>query len=133
MPEDLQIKEYLVSLENKLLSAAVRKSAEEIAQLLADDYLEYGSSGKVYNKKDTIEALQSEPVIEISAHDFEVKLLTPEVALVRYIAVKKDKTIIEKETDSLKNKIYIAIKNYKSEIKKISLRSSVWKKTGENW
>jgi hypothetical protein len=111
MPEDLQIKEYLVSLENKLLSAAVRKSAEEIAQLLADDYLEYGSSGKVYNKKDTIEALQSEPVIEISAHDFEVKLLTPEVALVRYIAVKKDKTIIDAS----------------------SLRSSLWKKTGENW
>ena len=111
MPEDLQIKEYLVSLENKLLSAAVRKSAEEIAQLLADDYLEYGSSGKVYNKKDTIEALQSEPVIEISAHDFNVKLLTPEVALVRYIAVKKDKTIIDAS----------------------SLRSSLWKKTGENW
>ena len=111
MPEDLQIKEFLVSLENKLLSAAVRKSAEEIAQLLADDYLEYGSSGKVYNKKDTIEALQSEPVIEISAHDFEVKLLTPEVALVRYIAVKKDKTIINASC----------------------LRSSLWKKTGENW
>jgi hypothetical protein len=111
MSEDSQIKEQLISLEEKLLNPAVRKSVEEVSQLLADDYSEIGSSGKVYNKKDTIEALKKEPTGQISAHDCKVNLLTPEVALVTYIAVKKDKA-----NDEIK-----------------SLRSSFWKKTGEKW
>ena len=89
----------------------IRKSVEEVSELLSDNYLEFGGSGKLYYKKDALIALQNEDTQQISAQDFNVNLLTPEVALVTYIAIK----------------------NYKSEIKKISLRSSVWKKTGENW
>ena len=111
MTEELQIKEHLILLEEKLLNPSIRKSIEEVSQLLADDYVEFGSSGKVYKKKDTIEALQKEPAGQISAHDFKVNLLTPEVTLVTYTAVKKD--------------------NLDSETK--SLRSSVWQKTGEKW
>ena len=111
MTEDSQIKEQLKSLEEKLLNPEVRKSVEEISQLLADDYTELGSSGKVYNKKDTIEALQKGLAGQISAHDFKVNLLTLEVALVTYAAVRRDNS---------NNKIS-------------SLRSSLWKKTGGNW
>ena len=111
MTENSQIKEHLKSLEEKLLNLGVRKSVEEFFQLLADDYTEFGSSGKVYNKKDTIEALRKKPAGQISAHDFKVNLLTPEVALVTYTAVKRDNA--NNET--------------------ASLRSSLWKKTGEKW
>jgi hypothetical protein len=51
--------------------------------LLSDDYLGFGNSGKVYNKKDAIEFLLSEAAIEISEYDFKANLLTSEVALVR--------------------------------------------------
>ena len=102
---------FLIELEKKLLNPAVRKSVEEFSQLLAEDYREFGSTGKVYNKKDTIEALKKEPVGEISARDFKVNLLTPEVAIVTYTAIKRDNSNIETA----------------------SLRSSVWKKTGEKW
>ena len=111
MTTDQQIKEHLISLEEKLLNPAIRKSVEEVSQLLADDYMEFGGSGKVYNKKDTIEALQKEPAGQISAHDFKINLLTPEVALLTYTAIKRDSA--NNETTSL--------------------RSSLWKKTGENW
>ena len=60
----------LIELEKKLLYPTVRKSVEEVSQLLVEDYTEFGSSGKVYNKKDTIEALRKVPTGQISVHDF---------------------------------------------------------------
>ena len=111
MTEEQQIITHLISQEEKLLNPSVRKSVEEVTQLLADDYREFGSSGKVYNKKDTIEALHKETTGQISTHDFKVNLLAPEVALVTYTAVKRDNA--NNETTSL--------------------RSSLWKKTGERW
>jgi hypothetical protein len=111
MSEDMKVKEYLISLEEKLLNPNIRKSDEELLQLLSDDYLEFGVSGNTYNKKDTIETLKREPSGQISVLDLKVNLLTPEIALITYTTVKKD--------------------NPNFEI--VSLRSSLWKKTGKNW
>lgn len=111
MTEEQQIKEHLISLEEMLHNPSIRKSVDEVSHLLADDYVEFGSSGTVYNKKDTIEALQKESAGQISAHDFKVNLLTTEVGLVTYTAVKKDDSDSESK----------------------SLRSSLWKKKGEKW
>jgi hypothetical protein len=111
MLNDLQIKEYLISLEEKLLNPDIRKSDEELFQLLSDDYLEFGVSGNTYNKKDTIETLKIEPRGQISALDFKVNLLTSEIALVTYTAMKKDSLNVDA----------------------VSLRSSLWKRTGKNW
>jgi hypothetical protein len=111
MSEDLQTKEYLISLEEKLLNPNLRKSDAELLQLLSDDYLEFGVSGNTYNKRDTIETLKREPGGQIYALDFKVNLLTPEIALVTYTAVKK----------------------YNSKDEAVSLRSSLWKKKAKNW
>ena len=111
MTEEQRIKEHLISLEEKLLNPEVRKSVEEVSKLLADDFIEFGSSGNVYNKKDMIEALRKELAEQISVHDLKLNLLIPEAALVTYPAMKKDDS--DNETTSL--------------------RCSVWKKTGEKW
>jgi hypothetical protein len=111
MSEDMKVKEYLISLEEKLVNPNIRKSDEELSQLLSDEYLEFGVSGNTYNKKDTIETLKREPSGQISVLDLKVNLLTPEIALITYTAVKKD--------------------NPNFEI--VSLRSSLWKKTGKDW
>jgi len=111
MSKDLQIKEYLISLEEKLLNPNIRKSDEELLQLLYDDYLEIGVSGNTYNKKDTIETLKRETSGQISVLDLKVNLLTPAIALITYTAVKKDNPNIEI----------------------VSLRNSLWKKTGKKW
>ena len=111
MLKDVQIKKQFISLEEKLFNPLIRKSAEEVSHLLSDDYLEFSSSEKIYYKKDALQALQEEHTQQISAYDFNVNLLTPEIALVTYTAVKNDKT----------------------NINATSLRSSLWKKTEENW
>lgn len=48
-------------LEEQLLQPEVRQSAEAVADLLADDFIEFGSSGQVFNKQQIIEGLQQEP------------------------------------------------------------------------
>ncbi|HTZ59576.1 MAG TPA: nuclear transport factor 2 family protein [Acidobacteriaceae bacterium] len=83
--------EQLRKLEEHLLDPRVRKNAEEVSSLLADDFLEIGSSGRTYNKARMIEELRSEPVRPASAlSDFEVHPLTPEMILVHYRSTRKD-------------------------------------------
>ena len=85
---------------------------EEISSLLSENFIEFGSSGKIYNKKQTIEALNQGSEDQIVINDFKTTLLTGEVVLVTYTAVRT----------------YIAgDRNIKS------LRSSIWKKLDGCW
>ena len=45
------MKNFFRKLEESLLSREVRKSTEKLNILLDDEFLEYGSSGKIYSKK----------------------------------------------------------------------------------
>lgn len=45
------LENHLRELEERLLQTDVRKSPEELDQLLADDFVEIGSSGRLFNKK----------------------------------------------------------------------------------
>ncbi|RAK19417.1 MULTISPECIES: DUF4440 domain-containing protein [Bacillales] len=106
--ENSSLKEHLYSLEERLLQPDVRKSVEELEILLADDFIEFGSSGRVFNKQQVIERLPNESTIQMTLMDFEVKLLAPDVALTTYRVLKhKDM--------------------------KYSLRSSIWKLKEGKW
>jgi hypothetical protein len=107
MDTDL-LEDHLRLLEERLLQQEVRKSAEELMSLLADDFIEFGSSGNVYNKQQVTEGLLNETSIQITLRDFKMKLLAPNVALATYRAVK------HKEM-------------------KMSLRSSIWKLKDGKW
>ena len=76
-------------LEEQLLQPEVRRSTERIAALLADDFVEFGSSGQVFNKKQIIAALSKETPIKRSLTDFESTMLSESVALVRYRATRR--------------------------------------------
>ena len=43
------IKEHILELENDLLKSEVRKSAQKINDILADDFIEFCSSGREYH------------------------------------------------------------------------------------
>jgi len=43
------IKEHILELENDLLKSEVRKSAQKINDILADDFIEFSSSGREYH------------------------------------------------------------------------------------
>jgi hypothetical protein len=80
-------------LEEQLLQPEVRTSSERLAALLADEFIEIGSSGRVYNKQQIIDLLcheggQGSPP---TLRDFSARRLAAEVILVTY-------NIIESQT-----------------------------------
>lgn len=91
-------------LELSLLTPSVRKSLVQLNKLIANDFIEFGSSGKVYNKQDCM-ALD-EKLREFKVIDFKIKELSKEVILATY------KTIENGD---------------------VSLRSSIWKHYGDGW
>ncbi|HEU5140715.1 MAG TPA: nuclear transport factor 2 family protein [Bacillales bacterium] len=105
------IKEQLYELELRHLQPEVRKSSEALAELLADDFIEFGSSGRVFTKQEIIEGLANSGSPQLVLKNFEVKLLTPGVALTRY-----------------------RVERHQSEGQLLcSLRSAVWKLIEGRW
>ena len=45
----------LRSLEEQLLQPEIRRSAAKVGDLLADEFVEFGSSGRAFSKSETIE------------------------------------------------------------------------------
>jgi hypothetical protein len=112
MEEGYSQEELFRRLEERLLQSDVRKSAEDVAALLAGDFIEFGSSGRIFNKQQIIAALQDETSIRISLTNFRVQLLAPDVSLITYLAIRLDAT--ENQSAS-------------------SLRSSIWKLIEGRW
>ena len=102
----------LLELEEKLLNPEIRKSVKEIDELLADEFIEFGSTGKIYNKQQVIESLTNELPAERNIFDFNVVLLSVDTALAMYKVISKNP-----QTNEIKD----------------SLRSSIWKKYDGSW
>lgn len=103
------------NLEVSLLQPEVRRSAEKIGELLADDFVEFGMFGKRYAKQDFIETLpnsEEEKFEKYVASDFEAKEIAADTVLLTYKA---------------------SIEFLKTNKKILTLRSSIWQKRGENW
>jgi hypothetical protein len=71
-------------LEELLLQPDVRASAERLSALLADEFVEFGSSGRAFNKKQIIQALRSETPSKRSLSRFASTMLSENIALVTY-------------------------------------------------
>ena len=81
--------EKLFELETSLHKKEIRNSPAAVAALLADDFIEFGSSGRVYDKPAIIELLRNEPVDQkVTVENFVVRDLSPTVALVTYLSSK---------------------------------------------
>ncbi|MBT3362619.1 MAG: DUF4440 domain-containing protein [Chloroflexi bacterium] len=98
-------------LEQRLLQPDVRRSAKDVSELLADDFIEYGSSGRVFDKKQVVEGLQGEDPAQLAMSDFEAKTLAPGVVLATYRATRHNP---DGQTSQ-------------------SLRSSIWKLIDGRW
>ena len=99
------IARHLFELEQQLLQPEVRVSAEKVSALLADGFVEFGSSGAIYDKAQIIAALQQETGRgPRTIADFSARELGPDVCLVTY-------RVVESRT----------------------IRSSVWQRTDGHW
>jgi hypothetical protein len=91
-------------LEQSLLDSSVRQCSEQLNKLITDDFLEFGSSGQVYNKQDCLKP--DDNLRKFSVSDFSIKELSKDVMLATYKTTE----------DGV-----------------ISLRSSIWKIYGDEW
>ncbi len=102
----------IYELELSLLKPETRSSFDLLNGLIADDFIEFGSSGSVYNKKEILDRLPtSADKVEYTISDFNVRILSDSMVQTTF---KTDRIINGTE-------------------KLTSLRSSIWRKTNDNW
>ena len=104
--------ETIRELELQLLDPKVRMSRALAAALLADDFVEFGSSGSVYDKVSVLDALATDASVAPAVRDFEVKALGPDVVLAIFRTVRLGPS---------------------GEVMRQALRSSIWRQVGGRW
>ena len=102
--------EQFRALEQALHRPEIRASREAVEALLDDGFVEFGSSGRTYERTSLIDRLTREAPAAGAALpvvlDFDARALAPDVVLVTYRSVAVDRTV---------------------------LRSSIWKCHGGDW
>ena len=105
MNADVSIEAHLRTLEEELLQVDVRKSATRLDALLAEGFIEFGTSGRVFDKQHMIDSLWAESPLRLSLTDFKALLLGPGVVLTTYRAVRYG-TLDEKPIHSLRSSVW---------------------------
>ncbi len=103
-----QDKQRLASLEHSLWRTETRFDREWIEGVLAPDFFEFGRSGRIYNREETL-AMPAR-AIDARIEDFDVHLLGPDVAQVTYTTVE----------------------DYAGD-EQVANRSSLWSRTEDGW
>jgi len=99
------------SLEMSFFDNSIRLSGDKLNELIADDFTEYGRSGKTFNKQEIISMLLNNDAPRVKLENFQIKNLSVDVTIVNYLSY---------------------IENENGKIEK-TLRTSIWKLYGENW
>lgn len=102
----------LYRLEQLLALAGERPTRDELDRYIANDFIEYGASGRIWTKGAVIEAMQTWPSVEREVVDFDVRALSDSVALVTYKSIRQPEPLSAPRT---------------------SLRASVWRQNGKSW
>jgi hypothetical protein len=81
----------LRKVEESLLDTTVRHDRKKMRSMLAENFLEFGSSGRTWTRSSIIELLSQETAfVPPSIEDFRCAFLSREVALVTYRTVRTD-------------------------------------------
>ncbi|UJW87097.1 nuclear transport factor 2 family protein [Devosia sp. SL43] len=103
------------ALEQALHRPEVRASRAAVEALLDEGFMEFGSSGRVYDRASVIERLPREkPRADADLPevlDFEARALAPDIVLVTYRSV----SVVSDGTE------------------RSVLRSSIWRQGGDDW
>lgn len=89
---DLDLAKELQQLEEELLRADVRHDPKRLGALIADDFREFGTSGRVFDKSSILAELAKESPAELSLSDFACQQVAPGAALVTYRSQRTDPT-----------------------------------------
>lgn len=113
----LHEREEIRVLEEKLHRPEIRRSPEAVSELLAEGFLEFGSSGTIYDNRDELIAWMAEekadkPSALVTACDYAFRSISPDAVLVTYRAVRPQKD---------------------GEPPRHVLRSSIWQRIDGRW
>lgn len=107
-----ELHQKIYELETSLLTPEVRSSFEQLDVLLADDFVEFGSSGLIYTKQSVLERLpKNTDAVVYTVSDFTTKLLSENIVMANF---KTERIINDAE-------------------KITSLRTSLWRNDGDQW
>jgi hypothetical protein len=81
---EMNLERQLRELEESHLRSDVRSSPESMQALLADEFIEFGSSGRIFDRAAVIATLSGQPGFKSRIDDFVVRALSPKVALTTY-------------------------------------------------
>ena len=102
----------LLRAEMLLLDPAVRRDRPRVASLLADDFTEFGSSGRIWTRDQILDLLATEEYSPPIVEDFSCHPIAENAVLVTYRTVR-----INQETGR----------------REAALRSSIWIKRSKSW
>jgi len=74
----------LEALERSLLTGAVRKDPAAVRALLAEEFREFGASGRTYTREAIVAELWTEPPVDLAMVDFRAEPVSEEIVLVTY-------------------------------------------------
>lgn len=106
--------EEIRSLEEALHRPEIRRSREAVEDLLAEGFMEFGASGRVYERATIIDQLAEQ------GDDNDGELLASNYALK---PISNDAVLLTYETE----------RSYQDGSKRRVLRSSIWKHNGLKW
>jgi glyoxylase I family protein len=75
---------HLVRLEQQLLEPSTRRDPAALTSLLAEDFREFGSSGRIYTRQQIIDALRAESPRTITLSDPLCQQLAEDIVLLTY-------------------------------------------------
>ena len=101
----MSVADKLRACEEQLLQADFRRNRKAVSKLLANDFREFGSSGRVWNKQQILDQLETEPAFHATMQDFQAVELVTGVFLITYIVIVD--RAHAKTTASLRTSIWI--------------------------
>jgi hypothetical protein len=102
--------DLLRRLEESLWRADVRFDLRKMEDLLAQDFFEFGRSGRIHKREDTLKTSPQEIKAELPLPSFEARLIEKGVAQTTYISVVTYGDVVER-----------------------GLRSSIWSHSTAGW
>jgi hypothetical protein len=81
--------ELLFQLEQQLMDPIFRKNSEQVSKLLAQEFFEFGSSGRAWTRAEILDLLSGEPIQPAPAiEDFAVHPIVQDLVQVTYRTVR---------------------------------------------
>lgn len=98
MGSEMEIYREIESFERELVDPQIRKDIGRIGKLLSAEFVEFGSSGKVYRKRDVLDSFKKPGTTTYQLSEFTFKMLGEKHILVTYRSINSSEEIARRSS-----------------------------------